>query len=207
VAALEPWVKLSKESPGKQSSFFAEPVQAAAACFEEHPQLPADTERYVTLLFEVASRFIDRYQELKEERGLLDFVDLEERTLALLQRDEVARIVSDEFDLLVVDEFQDTSPIQLALFLRLAQLVQHGAVWVGDVKQAIYGFRGSDPALMDAVMARTRSDSKETLDTTYRARPELVQIFNELFIPAFENELGLERAVLQVCSRSEDLRG
>ena len=51
----------------------------------------------------------------------------------------------------MVDEFQDTSPIQLALFLKLAAL-RHEVVWVGDIKQAIYGFRGSDTALMRAVI-------------------------------------------------------
>jgi ATP-dependent exoDNAse (exonuclease V) beta subunit len=192
------WAKLSKELPTKQCLGYAEPVCATAAYYDEHPRLRADIGRYVTLLFEIAGRVMGRYQELKEERGLLDFVDLEERTLALLQRPEVATIVSEEFDLLVVDEFQDTNPIQLALFLRLAQLVRHGAIWVGDVKQAIYGFRGSDPALMDAVIARTRGKSREILDTTYRARPELVQIFNELFIPAFQSELGLNRADIEL---------
>jgi ATP-dependent exoDNAse (exonuclease V) beta subunit len=192
------WAKLSKESPTKQCLGYAQPICATAARYHEHPQLRADIKLYVTLLFDVAGRVMGRYQELKEGRGLLDFVDLEERTLALLQRPEVATIVSEEFDLLVVDEFQDTNPIQLALFLRLAQLVRHGAVWVGDVKQAIYGFRGSDPALMDAVIARTRGKPREILDTTYRARPELVQIFNELFIPPFERELRLNRGDIEL---------
>ena len=105
----------------------------------------------------------------------------------------MAAVISEEFDLLVVDEFQDTNPIQLALFIRLAALVKRGAVWVGDVKQAIYGFRGSDPALMDAVLASVTSERMQTLGITYRARPELVQIFNDLFIPAFARELGLTR--------------
>ena len=75
----------------------------------------------------------------------------------------MAEVISEEFDLLVVDEFQDTNPIQLALFIRLAALVKHGAVWVGDVKQAIYGFRGSDPALMDAVLASVAPERMPTL--------------------------------------------
>lgn len=192
------WAKLSKESPTKQCSGYAKPVCSAAARYDDHPCLRADLERYISLLFSIAARVIERYQALKEERGLLDFVDLEQRTLALLQQPDVARIVSEEFDLLVVDEFQDTNPIQLALFLRLAELVRHGAVWVGDVKQAIYAFRGSDPALMDAVMTRTRGNSAETLGTTYRARPELVKLFNDLFIPAFEKELGLTRTDIEL---------
>jgi ATP-dependent helicase/nuclease subunit A len=192
------WVKLTKEMPAKASLAEAQPVLRAAECYETHPQLRADIEQYARLLFEFSARALSCYQELKEERGLLDFVDLEQRTLALLERADVASVIREEFDLLVVDEFQDTNPIQVALFIRLAALVRHGAVLVGDVKQAIYGFRGSDPALMNAVLANVTSEKLQTLDTTYRARPELVRVFNELFIPAFERELGLEKKDIEL---------
>jgi ATP-dependent helicase/nuclease subunit A len=187
------WVKLSKETPAKLSCAEAQPVIRAAQRYEEHPRLRADIEQYTRLLFEFAARALTLYQERKGERGLLDFVDLERLTLELLQQSAVAEVIREEFDLLVVDEFQDTNPIQLALFIRLADLVKHGAVWVGDVKQAIYGFRGSDPALMDAVLASVAPERMPTLGITYRARPELVQIFNDLFVPAFARDLGLER--------------
>ena len=146
-----------------------------------------------SVLFEFAARTLTLYQERKGERGLLDFVDLEQFTLELLPQPAVAEVIREEFDLLVVDEFQDTNPIQLALFIGLAALVKRGAVWVGDVKQAIYGFRGSDPALMDAVLASVASERMPTLGITYRARPELVQIFNDLFIPAFARDLRLAK--------------
>ncbi len=55
--------------------------------------------------------------------------------------------LSAEVDLLLVDEFQDTNPMQLALFMKLARLARE-VVFVGDVKQAIFGFRGSDPELV-----------------------------------------------------------
>jgi ATP-dependent helicase/nuclease subunit A len=187
------WVKLTKETPAKLSLAEAQPVTSAAQRYEEHPQLRADIEKYTYSLFEFAARALTLYQERKGERGLLDFVDLEQLTLELLQQSAVAEVIREEFDLLVVDEFQDTNPIQLALFIRLAALVKHGAVWVGDVKQAIYGFRGSDPALMDAVLASVAPERMPTLGVTYRARPELVQIFNDLFVPAFARDLGLER--------------
>ena len=141
----------------------AQPVIRAAQRYEEHPRLRADIEKYTQSLFEFAARALTLYQERKGERGLLDFVDLEQLTLELLQQSAVAEVIREEFDLLVVDEFQDTNPIQLALFIRLAALVKHGAVWVGDVKQAIYGFRGSDPTLMDAVLASVASERMPTL--------------------------------------------
>src|SRR3546814_2047872 len=59
---------------------------------------------------------------------------------------------SDLLDLLLVDEFQDTSPIQLALFMKLTALAAE-TFWVGDIKQSIYGFRGSDSQLMESVIS------------------------------------------------------
>jgi ATP-dependent exoDNAse (exonuclease V) beta subunit len=192
------WLKLTKDTPAKASLAEAQRVLRAAPRYEEHPQLRSDIKQYIQLLFEFGARALRRYQERKEERGLLDFVDLERRTLALLDQPEVAKVISEEFDLLVVDEFQDTNPIQLALFIRLAKLIKHGAVWVGDVKQAIYGFRGSDPALMETVIASVRGQGAQSLNTTYRARPELVQLFNDLFIPAFQRELNLEKKEVEL---------
>ena len=80
------WVKLTKEVPAKASLAEAQPVLRAAQRYEEHPRLRADIEQYTQLLFEFAARALTLYQERKEERGLLDFVDLEQRTLDLLQQ-------------------------------------------------------------------------------------------------------------------------
>ena len=96
----------------------------------------------------------------------------------------------DELDLLMVDEFQDTSPIQLALFLKLARLAKH-VVWVGDVKQAIYGFRGGDTVFMQAVVRSLPAlgGDKETLPNSYRSRPALVHWVNDLFGTVFTDLL------------------
>ena len=59
----------------------------------------------------------------------------------------------ERFDLLMVDEFQDTSPIQLAVFLEMAKAVKR-SLWVGDQKQAIFGFRQTDPALVTSIRAQ-----------------------------------------------------
>ena len=125
--------------------------------------------------------------------GWLDFSDLEQLTFHLL-RDHAGIIaqLKEDLDLLVVDEFQDTSPIQLALFMQLAGCAKH-TVWVGDVKQAIYGFRNSDPVLIDAVVKSVDKAGglAEPLGTSYRSLPDLVQLTNALFVPAFAKSLKL----------------
>jgi ATP-dependent helicase/nuclease subunit A len=72
------WVKLTKETPAKASLADAQPIFRAAQRYEEHPGLRSDIEQYTRLLFEFAARTVTLYQERKGERGLLDFVDLEQ---------------------------------------------------------------------------------------------------------------------------------
>jgi ATP-dependent exoDNAse (exonuclease V) beta subunit len=142
---------------------------------EEHPSLRAEVRAYITTVFAITQRALSIYQARKEARGFLDFADLEVRALGLLQHPDVARALAEEYDLLLVDECQDTSPLQLALVFRLAELVRVRTVLMGDPKQAVYGFRGSDPELMAAALALVRNlgGALPPLDTTYRARPEL----------------------------------
>lgn len=184
------WVKLSKEGGAKTIQAAAEAVQEAARRYEQHPRLRDDLTRWIDLAFAVAARALEAYAEAKRQRRVIDFVDQERLLLEALDRPEVAAALSEELDLLMVDEFQDTSPIQLALFVRLAALARK-TIWVGDLKQAIYGFRGSDVALMQSVLAALPAlGAKQIiLPKSYRSRPELVTIVNEAFVPAFDGVL------------------
>lgn len=180
------WVKLGKTLPAKAFELVMEPVQDAARRHDEHPGLHADIRQWLESSFSLAAHTLEVFARLKRERGVIDFVDQELLLLQALRQPSVEETIRDELQLLMVDEFQDTSPIQLALFTRLALLAKE-TVWVGDVKQAIYGFRGSDTALMQSVldalpaMGATRSE----LPNSYRSRPELVDLVNAVFEPVF----------------------
>src|SRR3546814_12358152 len=89
---------------------------------------------------------------------------------------------SDLLDLLLVDEFQDTSPIQLAMFMKLTALAAE-TFWVGDIKQSIYGFRGSDSQLLESVISAlpNLAGTTEVLDNTSRSRLELVAAVHALY--------------------------
>ena len=194
------WIKLGKKQPGKKSQTEAVAVTALAVRVETHPQLREHIRDYTMLLFSVAQISLTEFQRLKEERGLLDFSDLEQRAFRLL-RDQahVRETFGRELDLLVVDEFQDTSPLQLALFMQLAALARE-TVWVGDVKQAIYGFRNSDPELIKAIVDQVRKVGTlaEPLAKSWRSTPELVRLASALFVPAFGKSLNLPAKEVQL---------
>ncbi|MFZ4594888.1 MAG: UvrD-helicase domain-containing protein, partial [Verrucomicrobiaceae bacterium] len=201
------WFKLANLKPGKKSEDAFDGLKTVAARVEEHPELHQDLADLIRLTFDIAARSLESYRRRKEERGQLDFADLEARAVDLLDHPQVQEVIHDEFDLLLVDEFQDTSPMQLALFLKLANLVRVKSIWVGDMKQAIYGFRGSDPELMSGVLRilRERGGVNPPLGQSYRTRPELCEWFNSLFAPAFESSHGLPNAEVKLApARTDD---
>ncbi|MGS0754809.1 UvrD-helicase domain-containing protein [Roseateles sp. GG27B] len=180
------WVRLAKAAPEKGLQAQVQGVTDTAAQYLQHPRLRTDIQAYLESLFSLAGAALAVYAQLKNERGAVDFIDQERRLLDALADPALAQTLSSELELLLVDEFQDTSPIQLALFLKLADCAQK-VVWVGDVKQAIYGFRGGDADLMRAVMANLPAlgGSQQILTQSWRARPPLVQVVNQLFTKVF----------------------
>ena len=131
------------------------------------------------------------YADARDERGALDFHDLERRALGLL-RDHpgVREEVRTRFDHLLVDEFQDTNPVQEAL-LSLLRTPDRLFV-VGDPKQAIYGFRGADHG--GFLRAREAAGERGTvlLRENFRSRPGILAFANAVLGPAFAGGLPVQ---------------
>lgn len=178
------WAAMKKLETGKNSKDLVKDLINVCSILQHHPRLHADLREYIEYVFECAAESLEAYQQYKISNGLVDFVDQEYLALQLLDNPKVRASLSSRLDLLMIDEFQDTSPIQLALFLKLAELVDH-SIWVGDVKQAIYGFRGTDPQLMQE--AANLFNRQPPLEESYRSRPELVRFSNEVFRRVFPN--------------------
>lgn len=163
-------------------------------------------ERYILLLFQLAERWKERFRTFKKERNLLDYNDMEKYLRDLLANKELAEEIRMGYRYLFVDEYQDCSPIQVKIFDRLSELMVH-SYWVGDYKQAIYGFRGSDITLTKAVVDRIATGENgcdtETLDTSYRSLPGIVEVCNETFKRTFKGVLD-EGAIVLKTHRTND---
>ena len=203
-SAWSEWLWLCKIDAGAKVKDAAGKVRQAALLHDRHPQMGKDLKRIVELVFSIAARGLSAYQEYKRELGLCDFVDQEVLALQLLESKEVRERLKDEIDLVLVDEFQDTSPLQLAVFLALSGLSDN-SVWVGDQKQAIYGFRGTDPRLMDdAIEAILKTKKPQTLKNSHRSRPELVRLTSDIFQDSFKSQkIPKERVRLEPVEDSE----
>jgi ATP-dependent exoDNAse (exonuclease V) beta subunit len=209
------WVYFVKNEPSSKFREAVQEVQEIAAKYDRHPRLHGDLTVWIKTCFEMAAKVMDAYQEEKRRRGVIDFVDQELLCLGLLDEPHVRDQICEELDLLLVDEFQDTSPIQLALFVKLCSLAKE-TVWVGDPKQAIYGFRGSDPELMNMALQGIKNADKEgnspwfnsshtkvetkvqILDTSRRSIKPLVDLTNNLFVPAFADILNADEVAVKV---------
>ena len=202
--AWSTWNKLTASGPAKVKAL-AEPVIEVAAMLASHAGLQADLRRYLELMFVLAADALDAYANAKRQIGALDFTDQERLLLDVLDDPFVASTLAEELDLLMVDEFQDTSPIQLALFLKLARYARQ-VVWVGDIKQAIYGFRGSDTALMRSVIEALPKlgGTKEVLAHSWRSRPALVEFVNHVFATRFE---GLAASEVTLSAKRPEIDG
>jgi ATP-dependent exoDNAse (exonuclease V) beta subunit len=160
-------------------------VRSLAGTHYQWPGFKKDLQSCIRLLYTAAARSLYGFAELKARSGWVDFVDQEVLCLEALGSSQVQQSLSERLDMVFVDEFQDTSPIQLSLFLKLASLAK-ASVWVGDPKQSIYGFRDTDPDLMLAALSRLIKGAPETiLDRSFRSRPELVTFVNHSFKDTF----------------------
>lgn len=91
-------------------------------------------------LTEYVLRFDEKLSSLKRERALLDYNDLEHIALELLSVPEVAEELRKKYRYVFVDEYQDVNPVQERI---LSAVGGENVFLVGDIKQSIYGFRGS----------------------------------------------------------------
>lgn len=194
------WVRLSKTECGKRKDGKAyldaiENVNRWAGRYLAHPQLRADCDRFIREIFECAAEALGAYQDFKAERGLVDFTDQETLALEVLQRAETRTRLAERVRRVFVDEFQDSSPLQVAIFTELAGLVDE-STWVGDPKQAIFGFRNADSALTQAAFQGVvggQVSAENVLSTSYRSRRKIIELVNAAFTPAFE-AMGLPRS-------------
>ena len=181
------WVKISKLKVGAKSRDDIAELIEMAHNHDTHPEFHADIKNYLTTIFDIAMEAIQEYETYKKQRGLIDYIDMEIQVNRLLDQKTVQDILSSELDLLMVDEFQDTSPIQLEIFLKLSKIAKY-SVWVGDPKQSIYGFRGAEPRLMMEIIKQNGGIKKEDIqEYSWRSREDIVHLTNAIFTKAFKD--------------------
>lgn len=183
--------------------------------------------KYINLIFDYVEKAQASFDEYKDKQHLIDFIDMEARFVELLDKKEVQDDIRNTYKYVFVDEFQDSSPIQVQIFDKLSEIVgsdecddlivtvgegedardfhTHNSIWVGDFKQAIYGFRGADTdltkAVADIIAKKQTTNPKQykihSLEKSYRSLEDIVSFTNDVFVPAFSDVLSKEQVELQ----------
>ena len=153
---------------------------------------------------------VARYEEAKEKAGVLDFDDLLLRSRGLLIANREVRIdLRSRFRQILVDEYQDTDPIQTDILFLLTAKEPEDGDWtravpvpgklclVGDPKQSIYGFRGADVRHYLRVKQHLlRNGAAEVqLLSNFRSAPEICDFVNAVMAPVFSQPVEGARQV------------
>ena len=163
-------------------------------------------EEYIDTLFTLAIKWKTEYEEFKRERCLLDNNDLLVKFDELLGKDEVVDEIKSRYKVAFVDEFQDCSPLQVKSFERLSELMEQ-SIWVGDIKQAIYGFRGTNTELVQSVVGRVGNgeygNKLDRLECCWRSNKTIVDLVNSVFCQVFNGQIPEEDISLKMPNRTE----
>jgi exodeoxyribonuclease-5 len=173
-------------------------------------------------IFEAMSGLIEEWRQYKRATALLDFDDLLYTARDLLANNEnVRQALAKRFRHVLVDEFQDTDPLQIEILWRicgetpedgntepLARKLRPGALFlVGDPKQAIYRFRGADVHAYLAAREAIEADVLLEIIANFRSLEPILTFVNA----AFEKPLSLEAGqpgfapLIATCREGNDL--
>ena len=176
--------------------------QRAEAKAELDRVLAAADADLASCLFRELWSLVPAYDALKARAGKLDFLDLLVLTRDLLQRNaNVRHELQQRFTHLLVDEFQDTDPLQADMLFLLAAddesvseparaKVKPGKLFlVGDPKQSIYRFRRADVSLYETVKDRLVAGGAVRVDlcTSFRSAPSIQAFVNAAFAPEMKS--------------------
>ena len=192
-------------------------MQILSDSISEEPSLTVQrmqqAEGPVRTLLDLTLGYRELLQEVKKEKNVIDFSDLEHMALNILvERKEDGTLVLRKaaegyrkyFDEILIDEYQDSNEVQELLLSAIAKekgagfsgsgTGRYARFMVGDVKQSIYRFRNARPEIFEEKYETYREDDKETeridLDQNFRSRKEVLDAANAVFTKIMRREIG-----------------
>jgi len=138
---------------------------------------------YFLPLLERIKEVHERYEKKKKATNSMDFDDLLEKTLSMLQKhDRIAEFYRRQFQFILVDEYQDTNKIQ-ADFIDLLGRDHRNVMVVGDDAQSIYSWRGANFQNILEFPKRYPDAQVFKIELNYRSVPEVLQVANAAIAP------------------------
>ncbi len=169
--------------------------------FENIKELAEINAKTLMSIYNILSDFEKSFAEEKRRIAAVDFTDLERMAYTLLvdengQPTALAREVSEKYQQIYIDEYQDTNAVQDAIFKAISK---NNRFMVGDIKQSIYGFRGSAPMIFASYRDNfadydpnniTDGPHRIFLSNNFRCDLPIINFTNGIFNVLFNNNSG-----------------
>ncbi|CAI3349605.1 helicase-exonuclease AddAB subunit AddA [Enterococcus cecorum] len=162
-------------------------------------ELIAKSQEMIKIAVSLTKEFMVEFSQLKRQKSVLDFNDLEHFALAILRHEvDGVSIASDyyrqTFDEVLVDEYQDVNRLQETIISYVRKAENPGNMFmVGDVKQSIYAFRQADPTLFIEKYTQFAHDEdgrRIILAENFRSRKEVLDFTNLIFEQLMDQKVG-----------------
>ena len=159
-------------------------------------------QEMVRELITVTKAFMERFQEKKAEKNLVDFSDMEHFALEVLldpvthDPTRIAEQYQEQFAEIMIDEYQDSNHVQEALLYAVSKVSRgvENRFMVGDVKQSIYRFRQARPELFMEKFHTFHGERPHCrridLHRNFRSRQEVVDFTNQIFYAIMKEDIG-----------------
>ena len=140
-------------------------------------------KKNVKMLLDIEEIFAQKYDELKKQRNMLDFSDLEHYALKILDDKKIREEISQTYKQIFVDEYQDVNDIQEAIINHLWNEKYNTLFLVGDPKQSIYRFRNTNPQIMLNKLNYFCEDNKKSINLlhNFRSDESILSFVNFIF--------------------------
>lgn len=156
----------------------AQDVMSAANKLSSHPGPRDEAILHIKTLLQISIDTLQNYNEEKRKNALIDFSDMVHLANSIMDDDAWITEMAEMYDCLVIDEFQDTNPIQFALLWKFRQKGLPTLI-VGDLKQSIMGFQGADASLFESLIGEENAKTHQ-LENNWRSTPALMEWINAL---------------------------
>lgn len=142
----------------------------------------------VDTLFDLTNKVKLYFQLEKKKMEVIDFNDMEHFAYQLLQDPMIKEEMYNKYQMILVDEFQDTNELQEKIIASFCH--ENNVFRVGDIKQSIYGFRQANPKIMQAWMEKEDDNNTPLLlQENYRSNASVIQFNNDFYSKIMNNEL------------------
>ena len=204
-----PTTKPSRPKDWEENAF-----EEALSLYQFAAKVTPEKQRIFLVAYQLVAPLVALVRQDYREIGLLSFDDLIVKTRNLLRSNfYVRRLLKEKFDVLFIDEFQDTDPVQGELLLFLAEEKPQAAErWqevkllpgklfiVGDPKQSIYRFRGADITAYELFtnLILQQGGKKFFLQRNFRSTPEIIDTANSICSRAMVQQTSFQPAYVPI---------